>query len=244
MIPGTKCIADIMQIRQEEIVSFVKDNKIDAIVNAAKPTLMGGDGQSVDHSIHEKIDRMLPYGKTFKDIIKKEVDLRPDLPDDAIRCRRGQAVVTSGGDPSGSGLCKYVIHVVGTEYDGPSIGDDSKRVPSFCTSSCIQKLESCYREIVKVVMEHQDIRTIAIPVVSSGNYGFPFKIAVRIALASIGNALMEWRKRDVELFDQSAIQNIYICIYDTDRARSNEKFRLSVEVSINTKYICQKIPGS
>lgn len=162
MIAGSKCIADIIQMKEENIVSFVKENKIDAVVNAARPTLMGSPEPSVDRSIHEEINRMLPDGKTFKDIIKKEVDARPGLPDDVIRCRRGQAVVTSGGESPENCLCKYVIHVVGTEYDGPRDGEKGKL--SFCTSSCIQKLESCYTEIVKVIMEHQDIKTVAVPV--------------------------------------------------------------------------------
>lgn len=231
MVPNEKCVSDMIQIIPEEIVEFVRDQHIDAIVNAAKPSLMGSEELSVDRSVHEAIDRMLPDGRVFNDIIKAEVDQGRSLPDDVIRCNRGQAVVTSGHDPdSGCGLCKYVIHVVGTKYDGFIGRYASKKITSVCTSSCIQKLESCYYEIVKAVMEQRDITTIAIPVVSSGNYGFPFEIAARIALSAIGNALMDWRKKDVEFFNRSAIQKIYICIHDDDITERDKKYRIAVEI--------------
>lgn len=232
MIPNEKCIADIIQIEAEEIVSFVKENHIDAIVNAANPTLMGSSEPSVDRSIHEKIEEWLPCGMKYNDVIKKMVDKNPNLQDDVVRCKRGQAVVTPGCDPcSQLGLCKYVIHVVGSKYDGLSIGKGaSKKATFLCTSSCIQKLESCYYQIVRTIMEYKDIQTIAIPVVSSGNYGFPFEIAVRIALASIGNALMDWRKKDTELFNSAAIQKIYICIYSDDSAEKEEKYQVAGKI--------------
>lgn len=232
MIPNEKCIADIIQIVPKEIVSFVSENNINAIVNAAKPTLMGSSEPSVDRSIHMAIDNRLPYGKKFNDIIKEEVDKGKQLDEDVIRCKRGEAVVTPGQDPYFKcGLCKYVIHVVGTKYDGLSVGSGpSKKVSGLCTSSCIQKLESCYYEIVKAVMEHPDIKTVAIPIVSSGNYGFPFKTAVRVALASIGNALMDWRKKDRELFNRSPIQKIYLCIYSDDPAEKYERYQLAGEI--------------
>lgn len=232
MIPNEKCVSDIIQIVQEEIVSFVKKKNINAIVNAANPTLMGSSEPSVDQMIHKKIDKKLSSGKKFNDIIKEHIDKTPNLPDNVIRCKRGQAIVTPGRDPqTQNGLCKYVIHVVGTKYDGLSFGTGaSKKKTTLCTSSCIQKLESCYNQIVKTIMEYPDIETIAIPIVSSGNYGFPFETAVRIALASIGNALMDWRKKDTEFFNRSAIQKIYICIYSDDPIERNEKYRLAGNV--------------
>lgn len=230
MIIEEKYVSEIIQIVPEEIVAFVKEKHTDAVVNAAKPSLMGSEEPSVDRSIHNAIDGMLPDGRVFNDIIKEETDQGRSLPDSAIRCSRGQAVVTAGCDHLGCGLCKYVVHVVGTEYDGFAGRYASRKRTPVCTSSCIQKLECCYYEIVKTVMEQQDIATIAVPVVSSGNYGFPFVIAARIALASIGNALMEWRNKDPEFFNQSAIQKIYLCIYDRDPAEKDEKYRIAGEI--------------
>lgn len=98
MIPYEKCVSDIIQLVPTEIVSFVEQNGIDAIVNAANPTLMGSNNSSVDYSIHQKIDDILqPDNKTFNKIIKDTADHKKNLPNETIRCRRGQAVVTAGG---------------------------------------------------------------------------------------------------------------------------------------------------
>ncbi len=230
MIPNEKCVSDLIQLVTEEIVSFVEREHIDAVVNAANPTLMGSNEPSVDQSLHKRIDEILhPVSKTFNSIIKEETDKIQGLPDAAIRCRRGEAVVTKGGEP-GHYFCKYVIHVVGTKYDGIRDKGLSRKATAYCSSSCMQNLESCYRHIVTAIMEHPDIQTIAIPIVSSGNYEFPYETAVRIALASIGNALMDWRKKDTELFNQSAIQKIYICIYGKDSADQTDRYRLAGKV--------------
>ncbi|MFR2171480.1 MAG: macro domain-containing protein [Anaerostipes hadrus] len=37
-----------------------------------------------------------------------------------------------------------------------------------------KKLASCYKEIMKIIFEYQDIEAVAIPIISSGNYGFDF----------------------------------------------------------------------
>ena len=94
--------------------------RIDTIVNAAKPTLMGSD-KGVDGAIHRKIDELLKKRaeaerspiKTFNDMICEEIDRKDGLGTAAgasgrIRCRRGTAVITEG-----YGLCDHVIHVVG-----------------------------------------------------------------------------------------------------------------------------------
>lgn len=232
MIPNEKCVSDLIQLVPEEIVKFVEREHIDAVVNAANPTLMGSKAPSVDRSLHKRIDKILksaPVPKTFNAIIKEETDTIRRLPNKAIRCRRGEAVVTKGGEP-GHRLCKHVIHVVGTKYDGIRDQGLSRKVTAYCSSSCMQNLESCYRHIVTAIMEHPDIKTIAIPIVSSGNYEFPYETAVRIALASIGNALMDWRKKDTELFNQSAIKKIYICIYDANPAKQTARYRLAGEI--------------
>ena len=232
MIPNEKCVSDLIQLVSEEMVTFAERKHIDAVVNAANPTLMGSKDPGVDRSLHKKIDQILASAsvpKTFNDIIKEEIDTIHSLPDEAIRCRRGEAVVTKGG-VSGHCLCKHVIHVVGTKYDGIRDRGLSRKVTAYCSSSCMQNLESCYRQIVTAIMEHPDIKTIAIPIVSSGNYEFPYETAVRIALASIGNALLDWRKKDTELFNQSAIQKIYICIYSADAGERTARYRLAGEV--------------
>lgn len=196
--------------------------KIDTIVNAAKTTLMGSN-QGVDGDIHKAIDELLRkkyVGQkvipTFNDMIRSELDVKGSK--NQILCPRGSAVITSGYE-----LCDYVIHVVGSKYDigvdkhsSFSIVERYLRNHEICSSSSIRTLESCYFEIVRILRRYPDIRNIAIPIIGSGEYGFPFKIAVKIAIASIGNALLEWQREDEESFNSSSewIQNIFFFIWN------------------------------
>ena len=210
--------------------------RIDAIVNAAKPTLMGSD-KGVDGAIHRKIDELLKRKaeaerslvKTFNDMICEEIDVKDGLgaaagPSGRIRCRRGQAVITKG-----YGLCDYVIHVVGSIFDGEKIEageclQDQRKKFKTCSSSRVRTLESCYREIVRVIREHPDIKNVAVPIISSGTYGFPFEMAADIAIATIGNALLEWQQEDGEYFNDTreGLQNIFFFICPRDE----EKFEI------------------
>lgn len=153
----------------------LKKNQIDTIVNAANPTLMGSD-VGVDYAIHKAIDH-------FNKKIRKELGESKDSPDKMIRCQRGKAVLTKG-----YGLCPYVIHVVGAKFDVPKAKDKTWDYMR-CSSSNVQIVESCYYEIVEILKENPEIKNVAIPVISSGAYGFPFWYALKIAIASVGNAL-------------------------------------------------------
>lgn len=209
----------------------IEDNlEIDTIVNAAKPTLMGSN-QGVDGDIHKAVDERLRQqyaGRaeipTFNDMIRTELNVKGSK--NHILCPRGSAVITGG-----YGLCNYVIHVVGSKYD---IGVDNYSNPSFiekylrqreiCSSSSIRTLESCYFEIVRILRKYPDIRNVAIPIISSGEYGFPFKMAVKIAIASIGNALLEWQQEDEESFNSSSewIQNIYFFVWNRSKEEAED----------------------
>ena len=91
-----KTITGMLDIHMGEITKYVKQNQIDAIVNAASPTLMGSRRVSVDKSIHDTINKKLKHGYKFKDKIRKQLDGMTKEPEDKIRCARGQAVVTKG----------------------------------------------------------------------------------------------------------------------------------------------------
>lgn len=92
--------------------SLKKKIQMDAIVNAAKPTLMGSS-QGVDGAIHSKIDAFLRGAGEFNKKICEELEQRNEGDGNRIRCRRGQAVITKGYN-----LSEYIIHVVGSLYDG------------------------------------------------------------------------------------------------------------------------------
>lgn len=197
-----------------------KNLKIDTIVNAAKPTLMGSK-QGVDGAIHKVLDQELGGEGKFNAKIREELDdlsgieSEEDIIVDKIRCPRGKAVITKG-----YGLCKYIIHVVGSQYDGIEADPDEsfkkqRKVFKTCSSSRIRMLESCYREIINIVKARPYIKNIAIPIVGSGEYKFPYELALRIAIAGIGNALIDWKQKDPESFSDmnEGLQNIVFFIF-------------------------------
>lgn len=200
-----KRISDMLWVCSKEIVEFTERKNIDAVVNAADPTLMGSNEPGVDKSIHDAVDAVSSDGTKFKDLIRRQLDGNDKRSEKVFRCERGKAVVTLGGN-----FCHYVIHAVGSIYDG-----DLNHWP-LCSSSRVNILESCYVEIVNILKRYPDIKSVVIPIIGSGNYGFPPRLAIRIAIAAVGNALVNWKEKDPELFNVASLEEIVFCIYDTD----------------------------
>jgi O-acetyl-ADP-ribose deacetylase (regulator of RNase III) len=82
-------------------------------------------------------------------------------------CDTGDAVATPGFDlPS-----RWVIHTVGPVWEGGALGE-------------AVQLESCYRRVVAVAAE-LGARTLAIPAISTGIYGYPAEEAAAIAVRTL-----------------------------------------------------------
>ncbi|MCI2778606.1 macro domain-containing protein [Clostridium perfringens] len=196
-------IDEKIEIVYGDIIDIVKEYKVDTVVNAAKRTLMGGSG--VDGAIHKAIDKSYFRGY-FREKIKHELDIRKAMNDDIIRCNYGNAVITSGYS-----LCKYIIHTVGPKWDG-----DSLKLGDICSKSCLDTLKKCYKSVFKIVTEY-GCKKIAIPVISSGSFGFPFYISSRILYVSIVNFLIDLKKKDIELYNN--IEKIYIVVFEEKNKR-------------------------
>ncbi len=82
-------------------------------------------------------------------------------------CDTGDAVATPGFDLP----ARSVIHTVGPVYVGGDFGE-------------AEQLASCYRRVLDVANEI-GARTVAIPAISTGIYGYPADEAARIAVGTL-----------------------------------------------------------
>ncbi len=100
-------------------ITVIRDDitkvKVDAIVNAANKTLLGGGG--VDGAIH------LAGGKEILEECKKIAIQQGD-------CKTGNAVITTAGNLP----AKFVIHTVGPIFNG-GLEDKEKKLASCYTNS-------------------------------------------------------------------------------------------------------------
>ncbi len=88
-------------------------------------------------------------------------------------CETGKAKITAGYDLP----AKYIIHTVGPIYQDGMHGEK-------------ELLESCYRESLALAKAHQ-CETVAFPLISSGAYGYPKAEALKVAIDSINDFLLE-----------------------------------------------------
>jgi O-acetyl-ADP-ribose deacetylase len=112
----------------------------------------------------------------------------PEIIDETSRrypdgCPTGSAVITGAGKLA----AKYVIHAVGPRWSGGARGE-------------AQLLKSAYKRALTLAIEHQ-FRSIALPSLSTGAYGFPVAPASQIALSTAIETLrLEPNSLEIVLF--------------------------------------------
>lgn len=126
--------------------------KVDAIVNAANSSLLGGGG--VDGAIHRAAG---PQLRTYCAGLGG--------------CPTGEARIT----PGFALPARHVIHTVGPVWQGGRHGE-------------ADALAACYRNSLQLAEAHA-LRTVALPAISCGAFGFPPEEAARIAVAACRTAL-------------------------------------------------------
>lgn len=140
---------------------------VDAIVNAANESLLGGGG--VDGAIHRAAGpELLDY-------------CRGQLPGG---CPTGLAKRTPAFDLEKQGI-QHILHTVGPiwppeeelqQVPGAPIDDSAKLGYTYADTL----LASCYMQVFAFAVQH-DVQHLAIPAISTGIYNFPKPRAARIA---------------------------------------------------------------
>lgn len=97
-------------------------------------------------------------------------------------CPTGSAVISGAGNLS----AKYVIHAVGPVWQGGSQGE-------------AEELAGAYRRSLELAVEHE-CRSLALPALSTGAYGYPIDLASRVALATIRDFLAEHNRPEMVRF--------------------------------------------
>ncbi|MER6299772.1 O-acetyl-ADP-ribose deacetylase [Kitasatospora sp. NPDC001539] len=137
----------------------ITEQRVDAVVNAANSSLLGGGG--VDGAIHRK-----------------------GGPQILEECRRLRASHWGKGLPTGRAVAttagrlpaRWVVHTVGPVY----LAEEYEERAGL--------LASCYRESLRVAAE-LGAATVAFPAVSAGIFGWPPEDAARIALGTVAQVL-------------------------------------------------------
>jgi O-acetyl-ADP-ribose deacetylase len=146
--------------RVSVVVGDITKQTVDAVVNAANSSLLGGGG--VDGAIHRAGGAQI--------LEECERIRREQFPDGLPT---GEAVITTGG----SLPARFVIHTVGPvwglkEYAGRES----------------QLLAACYRNSLALAVRH-NLRSIAFPAISTGVYRFPPEKAAAVSSLAVAEFL-------------------------------------------------------
>ena len=119
----------------------------------------------------------------------------------------GDAAVTPAFDLQ----AKYVIHTVGPVWEGGGYGEE-------------ESLRNCYDNALKLTVEN-GCKSVAFPLISAGNYGFPKDKALQIAISAFSAFLLEHEMQ------------IYLVVFNREAYKLSEKLFSSVASYIDQNYV-------
>ena len=109
---------------------------------------------------------------------------------------------------------KFVLHAVGPIWQDGNHNEEAL-------------LSRCYRTALQLAKEH-NCESIAFPLLSAGNHGFPKPLALQIAIREFSSFLLENEMQ------------IYLVVFSKDAFALSEKLFHSVASYIDENYICDK----
>jgi O-acetyl-ADP-ribose deacetylase len=143
------------------------DQNVEAIVNAANPSLEGGGG--IDGAIHSAAGSQLAEAcRSYKK--QKNIE----------KIKIGDAVATESFNiKERTKTIAYVIHTVGPDCRD---SEQCKNRASLLAAAYVNSLEAA---------KIKSIKSIAFPAISTGIYGYPFEDAQKIAIKTVKDYLNE-----------------------------------------------------
>ena len=105
----------------------------------------------------------------------------------------------------------YVIHTVGPVWHGGMFGET-------------RQLRACYDSALQLALDH-NCRSVAFPLISTGNYGFPKDRALKIAIAAFSDFLLEHELQ------------IYLVVFNREAYQLSEKLFRGVASYIDEHYV-------
>ncbi len=121
-------------------------------------------------------------------------------------CATGTAKITRGYRLP----CNYVIHTVGPIWHGGAFGER-------------EQLASCYRTSLELAKTH-NCQSIAFPLISAGAYGYPRDQAIRVAVDTISQFLLE---EDMQ---------VYLVVFDRSSFQISSKLFSAIASYIDDRY--------
>lgn len=138
----------------------ITEQKVDAIVNAANPQLRGGSG------VCGAIFRAAGWDNLQKECWSDNHPITHGHPEGKdVRVSTGQATFTNSYDIG----CMFIVHAVGPVY-GQYTPEEAQRL-----------LRSAYEQALWCAHAH-GAKTIALPALSAGVYGYPVPEVARMAV--------------------------------------------------------------
>lgn len=122
-------------------------------------------------------------------------------------CKVGEAKITKGYNLP----AKYVIHTVGPVWKGGNHNEE-------------KLLEACYKNSLLLAKKY-NLESIAFPLIASGTFTYPKDKALKIAISTIGDFLLENEMM------------VYLVVYDKKAFKLSENLFVSIKEYIDDNYV-------